>query len=108
MQRLIRCLSLPYYLATKFTAFKNRGGDVPRTSHDFEDIVYLLDHTSTLKNQILEADYKVRNCLIDCFKTILENGVQQEAIRGNLYYEEQDYRYNKIIKLIGEIRNSHR
>lgn len=41
----VRCLSLPYFLATKFTAFENRGGEDPRTSHDFEDIVYILNHT---------------------------------------------------------------
>ncbi len=37
----IRCLSLPYYLATKFSAFYDRGTKDPRTSHDFEDIIYL-------------------------------------------------------------------
>jgi len=42
----INCLSLPYFLATKFTAFYDRGAKDPRTSHNFEDIVYLLNHTS--------------------------------------------------------------
>ncbi len=35
------------FLATKFEAFKDRGGDY-RTSHDFEDIVYVLDNRTTI------------------------------------------------------------
>jgi len=39
----IRILSLAYFLASKFSAFHDRGSDDPRTSHDFEDIIYILD-----------------------------------------------------------------
>jgi hypothetical protein len=33
-----------YYLAAKFVAHKGRGGNDLRQSHDFEDIIYLLDN----------------------------------------------------------------
>ncbi|PWH86285.1 nucleotidyl transferase AbiEii/AbiGii toxin family protein [Brumimicrobium oceani] len=99
----VRCLSLPYFLATKFTAFENRGGEDPRTSHDFEDIVYILNHTSTLKNQILSSENKVKNYLIHCFNKIIENRNQQEAILGNLFHENQDYRFTKIMNTLKEI-----
>ncbi|WP_245738236.1 hypothetical protein [Hyunsoonleella jejuensis] len=48
---LIKILSLPYFLATKFSAFDDRGGKDPRFSTDFEDITYILNYTSNLKNK---------------------------------------------------------
>lgn len=33
-----------YYLAAKFEAHKSRGGEDLRQSHDFEDIIYILDN----------------------------------------------------------------
>ena len=99
----IQCLSLPYYVATKFTAFYDRGSKDPRTSQDFEDIVYLLNYTSTLKEQVLAADPEVKAYLIECFQDLLEDAVKQEAILGNLFHEDQANRYNKIITLLNQI-----
>lgn len=99
----INCLSLPYFLATKFTAFYDRGAKDPRASHDFEDIVYLMNHTSDLAEQVLTAPDDVRNYLIECFSDVLSDGVKQEAILGNLFHEDQESRYQKIIKMITEI-----
>lgn len=48
-------LSPEYYLATKFEAHKGRGGDDLRASHDFEDIIYILDNNDDI------ADL-VKNC----------------------------------------------
>ncbi|RYD81575.1 MAG: hypothetical protein EOP53_06005, partial [Sphingobacteriales bacterium] len=36
----VKILSPPYFIATKFEAFKGRGKNDGRTSHDFEDIIY--------------------------------------------------------------------
>jgi hypothetical protein len=98
---LIKILSLPYFLATKFSAFKSRGGKDPRMSHDFEDIVYLLNHTSNTKALILRAGKDVQLFLKDAFLAILQDDRQQEAIIGNLYYEEQMERFERII---GELK----
>jgi hypothetical protein len=99
----IQCLSLPFYLATKFSAFYNRGSKDPRTSKDFEDIVYLFNYVSTLKQQVLLSDNNVKNYLITCFHDILKDNVKQEAILCNLFYEEQEIRYEKIIQTLNEI-----
>lgn len=99
----IQCLSLPYYLATKFSAFYDRGSNDPRTSKDFEDIVYLLNYVSTIKEQVIVSDDGVKNYLKTCFQDILKDGVKQEAILGHLFYEEQDVRYEKIIQTLNEI-----
>lgn len=99
----IKCLSLPYFLATKFTAFYDRGAKDPRTSHDFEDIVYLLNYTNNLVEQVLNAPDKVKKYLINCFSDILSDRDKQEAILGNLFYEDQERRYEKIINKITQI-----
>ena len=99
----IRCLALPYYLATKFSAFYDRGIKDPRTSHDFEDIVYLLNYSTDWVSKVLASDDRVKAYLISCFADILGDAVKQEAIYGNLFYEDQDYRFKKIIEKIKQV-----
>jgi len=55
----IRILSAPCFLATKFEAFKNRGTHY-RTSHDFEDIIYVLDNRTTIVAEINEDHPEVK------------------------------------------------
>jgi hypothetical protein len=98
----IRLLPLPYFLATKFDAFKHRGSIDPRTSHDFEDIVYLLNHTSDIADQISSSDKDVRNFIVSSFQMILDSPSIQEAILGNLFYEEQEVRFDLIIRKLKE------
>jgi hypothetical protein len=99
----IKILSLPYFLATKFAAFSDRGRKDPRTSHDFEDIVYLLNYTSYLKPAVLKADKEVQSYLKQAFLEILDSPILQEAVIGNLFYENQMARFNKILNLLKEI-----
>ncbi len=99
----IKLLPLPYYLATKFSAFYDRGIKEPRISHDFEDIVYILNYTSDLKEQILKAENPVKEYLKNAFLQILSGRVLQEAIIANLYYEQQTARFNKIMITIKSI-----
>lgn len=96
----IRILPLPYFLATKFEAFKDRGGIDPRTSHDFEDIVYLLNYTSTFTNKVLAAGKKVKEYLKLEFQEILESNSLQEAIFAHLYHEKRMERFNRIIDIL--------
>ena len=98
-------LPLPYFLATKYSAFDSRGRKDPRTSHDFEDIVYLLNYTSTLKEQVVQSDREVKAYLQECFTEIINSDILQEAILGNLFYEEQKTRYPKIISDLKAITN---
>lgn len=102
---VIKCLSLPYYLATKFTAFYDRGSKDPRTSHDFEDIVYILNYRTNLVELIKTTNDDVKEYLKKCFHDILNDSTKQEAILGNLFYEDQEYRFNKIIEKLKQILN---
>lgn len=99
----IHVLPLSYFLATKFSAFQDRGMKDPRTSTDFEDIVYLLNHTSNVKEQVVNGSEDVKVFLKEWFAKIIESDDLQEAILGHLYYEEQMVRSEKIITDLKEI-----
>ena len=99
----IKILTLPYFLATKFSAFYDRGGKDPRFSHDFEDITYILNYTSNFKDQILSADKEVKHYLKDAFLKIVNDSLLQEAILGNIYFEEQELRFENIINQLKDI-----
>lgn len=98
-EQTIRILPFSYFLATKFSAFSARGGRDPRMSHDFEDIVYLLNYTSNFKEEVLNSpDEDVKKYLSDSFNRILQDSGLQEAVIGNLYFENQEERYDRIMK----------
>lgn len=101
----IKILTLPYFLATKFSAFYERGGKDPRFSHDFEDIVYLLNYTSNFQELIIDSDLKVQKYLKGAFLNILNDDLLQEAILGNIHYDEQEFRFEKIINQLKAIVN---
>jgi hypothetical protein len=99
-------MPLSFFLASKFVAFHDRGGDDPRFSHDLEDIIYILDNRTDW-HQILinEEDPEVKQFLINEFRSILASNKIQEAIMGNLFYETQDKRFAKIIDKINKFIN---
>jgi len=51
----VAILPLVYFIAAKFEAFHDRGAKDPRTSHDFEDIVYILDNRVDILEQLRNA-----------------------------------------------------
>ena len=88
-EQTIRILPFTYFLATKFSAFSARGGRDPRMSHAFEDIVYLLNYNSNFREQIKKSpDEDVKQYIIKSFSQILQNDRLQEAVIGNLYFED--------------------
>ena len=101
----IRILSLPYFLATKFSAFNDRGGNDARYSHDFEDIVYLLNYIKNLAFQLEGIAPELKSFLIQEFEKVLSDQVKQEAILGNLFHENQMDRYNRIINVLTDFTN---
>ncbi len=102
----IQILPLAYFLASKFTAYKDRGNNEPRTSHDFEDIVYILDNRIDIVEQIINSPDNVKPYIKSEFISIVEDNVKQEAILCNLYYENRDIRFNKIIESLKQIISS--
>lgn len=60
-----------YYLAAKFEAHKGRGGNDLRQSHDFEDIIYILDNYTEILDSIRNANLTVRLYLKEEFKNLV-------------------------------------
>ena len=102
-EQQIFILPLPYFLASKFTAYHNRGGKDSRTSHDFEDITYILDNQSELVEIVTGARGKVLVFLKVEFKAIIASPRMKEAILGNLFPTTQTERLNLIIEKLKAI-----
>lgn len=102
--RKIRIMPFNYFLASKFAAYTDRGGNNPVTSSDFEDIVYLLDNrtdwTTSIKN---EENTELKKYLLEHLNNILTNRRMQEAVEANLFYETRDLRYKMILRKLEEI-----
>lgn len=86
-----------YYLATKFEAHKGRGGSDLRQSHDFEDIIYILDNCSDIVENIMNSNSSVRGYLKEEFKCLLKNKNLTEGIETALPYGS-GYERTKIIE----------
>jgi predicted nucleotidyltransferase len=79
----IKILPVSIFLATKWEAFKNRGDD-PRMSHDFEDIIYVIDNNTDFVANITQADKNVKNFLKEMSHEILSNDSLNEIIECHL------------------------
>lgn len=102
----IQIMPLSYFLASKFTAYDDRGGADPRFSHDIEDISYILDNRNDwheILNQ--EEDEEVKTFLIERLILIKTNSKFQEAILGNLFYESSEERFKSIMDKIDLVLN---
>jgi len=75
----INILPSPYFLATKLEAFKDRGENDFYGSHDYEDIIYLLDNRIAIVEEILEAEVEVKE-YIKQELTEIKNHPQAEEI----------------------------
>jgi hypothetical protein len=79
----IRVLPVPYFLATKFSAYHSRGGN-PLMSHDFEDIIYLTDNRLHLIEEIASAPAEVREYLQQEYRQILDSRYRDETLSAHL------------------------
>lgn len=97
----INILPVSYFLATKFSAFSNRGED-PRTSRDFEDIIYVLDNHLEIVTGIRNAPYEVYDFLKNNLLILLEEEME-ESITCHLSSFSRDERYKMLINKIKEV-----
>ncbi len=92
-----------YYLASKFEAHNDRGGNDLRQSHDFEDIIYILDNCTSILEDIRNADEDVKNYLkTECERLFANDGLP-EGIESALPYGSDSDRVEIIEGLILEI-----
>jgi len=98
----IQLLALPYFMASKFEAFRNRGND-PRTSHDLEDIIYTIDNCTYIVYEICNADKIVNDFLRNQLKKLHENKYRDEIISAHLHPNSRDVRLPIVIEKIKRI-----
>lgn len=91
----VRILSVAYFLASKFEAYNNRGDSDPRTSKDFEDIVYVLDNNTDLVNNIITAPDEVKAFLKERFNELLSDEME-EAVLSHLNPVTQSERFELL------------
>lgn len=92
-----------YYLAAKFEAHKGRGGNDLRQSHDFEDIIYILDNCSELLESVSNSNTSVKTYLIEECKSLLANIGLTEGIESALPYGSGEGSTDIILEVIQNI-----
>lgn len=80
----IKILPVSYFLATKFEAFKSRGKNDPFMSHDFEDIIYVLDNNIEVVEIIKSADENLINFMKEMADFILSHPSKYDIISGHI------------------------
>jgi predicted nucleotidyltransferase len=98
-QHTIKIFSAPYFLAAKLDAFLDRGHGDGRTSSDFEDIVFLLEHRSAIWNEFEAAPLEVRTYLKAEFRKLLANLFLEEWIDAHIDFRSPPSTYSIIEQL---------
>lgn len=80
----IKMLSAPCYLATKFEAFNSRGSDY-RTSHDIEDIIYVLENRVAIVEEIAKEDTRITAFIKAELQSIVDKGLLQEVLLAHIH-----------------------
>jgi hypothetical protein len=80
----IRILSIPYFLATKFQAHNDRGGD-PYASRDFEDIITVLDGCTDIETRLPKVGTPLGDYLKAQFDVVIagDDEVIEASIGGS-------------------------
>lgn len=102
----IKMLPAPYFLATKLEAFKTRGKNDYLMSHDFEDIITVIDGYVELLDEVITADTTLKKHLSKAFSDILKDQKFYMALPGHLNYGAlTDNRIQIILRRIEKIGN---
>ena len=80
----IQLLTAPCYLATKFEAFNDRGSDY-RTSHDIEDIIYIIDNRIEIVEEIAKAEVDISNFIKQQLNEIIQQGMIKELLMAHIH-----------------------
>lgn len=100
----IQVISAPYFLATKCAAFRSRGKSDYFTSHDFEDMIAVIDGRSSIADEVRSGDSPIKKCLADEFAKMLADTAFDEAISANLHPDPESQRRRPMVKeRIGKI-----
>ena len=86
--RLIRLISPPAFLATKLEAFATRGRGDLLSSHDFEDIINVLDGRPGIEAEVAAADADLVQYLSERFGELVRHADFANTLPGLVSYDE--------------------
>lgn len=96
-------LPFAYFLASKLEAFNDRGKGEYRTSHDFEDIIFIINNNSKAVEEVLSSQPDVKNFIQSEFKKLLDNKHVEEYISAHLSPAGASNRYPIVHQKITSI-----
>jgi len=102
----IRLISAPAFLATKFEAFATRGGNDLMVSHDFEDIINVLDGRPGIETEIAGAGGELAAYLATRFRDVLAHPDFENTLPGLVVYDDlYDSRIEAVRRRASAIAN---
>ena len=84
----IKLISAPLFLATKFEAFADRGNRDILSSHDFEDIINVIDGRAELPGEIETSSDELRGYLREQCQLLLNSSDFLGALPGLVFPDE--------------------
>ncbi len=98
----IQILPAPCYLATKFEAFNHRGRDY-RTSHDIEDVIYVIDNRMDIVQEVQEIIPEIRIFIQHELQKIIDQNMLDEVLTAHIHPIMLDVRLPFVGKKIQDI-----
>lgn len=86
--RQIRLISAPAFLATKLEAFGTRGQSDLMSSHDFEDIINVIDGRPGIEAEVADAGGELAVYLASRFAEIVRDPNFENTLPGLVVYDE--------------------
>jgi predicted nucleotidyltransferase len=99
----INILPASYFLATKLEAFKDRGENDFYGSHDYEDIIYLLDNRTTIVEEVISADDDVKEYIRQELSKIRKHPQANEILAMHIHPYVREERFKMLIDKIDDI-----
>ena len=97
-------LPVEYYLAIKLEAMHSRGGTDIRGSHDWEDIVYILNNCGKFLQNFQQCNNKkLVNYLKENFRNLLNDNNIKEIVYSALPYDSEEANIEVILDLMKNI-----
>ncbi|MGA1865457.1 MAG: hypothetical protein ACMUHX_10375 [bacterium] len=95
----IKTITVIYFVATKFEAFRNRGSsDNFMESKDLEDIFTILAESSDFKEEFIKAHIDVKKYISEQFKKIVDNTNYPYFLSGFLRGDEASQAFLPILR----------
>lgn len=103
-EHTFRVITAPYFLATKLEAFRGRGQQDFRMSHDLEDIITIIDGRSELIDEISRSERNLKDHLSTKFRDLLASPEFRDALPGHLLPDvASQQRISIVLKRIQQI-----